>query len=70
MTRPSPTTVIASLLLLASLGSLAAEQAQGEAPEVFEAVPTQLESPLDTAEVLLLHNSLVCSHSTGLPPTH
>ena len=52
-------TILVSLLLLATLTSLTAtrlEQGQGL---VFEAVPTQLESPLDTAEVKL-HNSLVC----------
>ena len=57
--------LLVSLLLLGSLSSLTAsslQEGQGEGL-VFEAVPTQVESPLDTTEVL--HNSLVCSHSTG-----
>ena len=55
-------TILVSLLLLATLGSLTAnrlQEGQGEGL-VFEAVPTQLESPLDTVEVSQVHNSLVC----------
>jgi len=44
-----PTTLVSLLLLLASLSSLVASQGQGQGL-VFEAVPTQLESPLDTTE--------------------
>ena len=55
-------TILVSLLLLATLSSLTAnrlQEGQGEGL-VFEAVPTQLESPLDTVEVSQVHNSLVC----------
>ena len=45
-----PSTILASLLALAFLGAISASRIQEE-QEVFEAVPTQLESPLDTVEV-------------------
>ena len=45
-----PSTLLASLLALAFLGFISASRIEQE-QEVFEAVPTQLESPLDTGEV-------------------
>ena len=45
-----PSTILASLLALAILGAISASRIQEE-QEVFEAVPTQLESPLDNVEV-------------------